>query len=75
METPPDLRTPDLARSDSLDLEEAIALYLWTLDNIPGFPWAADYDIAKLRIADAILGQRGLPLGPSKAQLRKWELQ
>ena len=50
--------------AEPASIKEAISDYLWTLHSVPGCPWAAEYDIAKLRIADALLRQLSLPIAP-----------
>lgn len=54
------------------DLGKAITNYLWTIENVPGYPWDAAYDVAMTRIGEAVIRQLGLPRGPTEATYQRW---
>ncbi len=63
--TPPRYPTSIDHRSPE-SLDEAIGDYLWVIENVPGYSWNTEYDIAKLRIAEQLIANMGLPRGPSR---------
>ncbi len=56
----------ELLRHTPASVEDAIADYLYVLDTVPGYPYTHEYDVAKVRIAEALLQERALPLSPTK---------